>query len=153
MRTQCLNALRRDYPEVIINEENIGFDYATGAWNNGKPLAAVLPSFSFSLSEGEARMTMTDTGKELHSIFTHPDIVDKLLGKPNALLFIHFGMDDAVAFVSVPKESYRLTMYNKYAVPVEDLKFVTTFNDPTTEMRNARLSKQSLTKKDGLPPP
>ena len=118
MKMQCLDALRRDHPEVIINESNMRFSYSTGSWNNGKPHSAALPSLSLSLSEGEARMI--DNSKELPAVFVKKDDVDGLVGQPNGLLFIQFGIDDALAFTSIPTEiAYRVTKFGKYAVPVK----------------------------------
>jgi len=137
LRTQCLNALRRDYPEVIVNESNIEFSYSTGSWNNAKPRSAALPSLSLSVDDGETRTI--DNSKELPAVYVHKEDVDRLVGQPNGLLFVLFGIDNALAFTSVSKEiTYRVTKYNKYAVPVEGLRFLTIFADPTTEMRKER---------------
>ncbi|MGA8407178.1 MAG: hypothetical protein WB680_08375 [Candidatus Acidiferrales bacterium] len=147
MKMQCLDALRRDHPEVIINESNMRFSYSTGSWNNGKPHSAALPSLSLSLSEGEARMI--DNSKELPAVFVKKNDVDGLVGQPNGLLFIQFGIDDALAFTSIPTEiAYRVTKFGKYAVPVKDLRFLTTFVDPTTEMVKARREKQQAEVKE-----
>ena len=146
MRAQCLDALRRDYPEVTVNEVNIGFAYSTGSWNNGRPCSAAMPSLSISLHDGEER-TIENSNK-LPAVYVHKQDVDRLVGQANGLLFALFGIDNALAFTSIPKEiTYRVTKYNKYAVPVEDFRFLTIFADPTTEMRKERFER--LDKKNG----
>lgn len=127
---QGTGTLRKLYPEIVIDETNTAWAYATGAWNNGKPHAAGLPSMTISLSEGVARTGVCS--KLLSEVYISKDELERIQGKPNGLLFVHFGMDSALTFAQVPMgRSYRVTVYDKYAVPVEDLRFLTTFIDPT----------------------
>jgi hypothetical protein len=138
---QSIEALRQRYPAVIIDDTNIGYTYSTGAWNNGRPRSAALPSLSFSLKEGKAHEV--DNSNQLPAVYAHKKDLQQIQSKPNGLLLVLFGQDDALAFAQIPTEKeYRTTVYEKYAVPIEDLKFLTTFVDPTTEMRRDRDDKR-----------
>jgi hypothetical protein len=139
--TQSIEALRQLYPGVIIDETNIGYTYSTGAWNNGNPRSAALPSLSFSLREGKAHEV--DNSNQLPAVFAHRKDIEQIQSKPNGLLLVLFGQDNALTFAPIPMgREYRTTVYEKYAVPIEDLKFLTTFVDPTTEMRKDRDEKR-----------
>jgi hypothetical protein len=138
---QSIEALRHRYPGVIIDETNIGYTYSTGAWNNGKPRSAALPSLSVSLREGKAHEV--DNSNQLPAVYVHKKDLEQIQSKPNGLLLVLFGQDNALAFAQIPMgKEYRTTVYEKYAVPIEDLKFLTTFVDPTTEMRRDRDEKR-----------
>jgi hypothetical protein len=130
---QSIEALRQRYPGVIIDETNIGYTYSTGAWNNGRPRSAALPSLSFSLREGIAQEI--DNSHQLPAVYVHKKDLDQIRSKPNGLLLVLFGQDNALAFAQIPMgKEYRTTAYDKYAVPIEYLKFLTTFVDPPSEM-------------------
>lgn len=132
--SQSIEALRQRYPEVIIDATNLRWAYSTGSWNNGKPRSAGLPSLSISLAEGVARTV--DNSNPLHAVYVRKEDLEQIQSKPNGLLLVLFGRDNALAFVQIPMgKEYRATVYDKYAVPVEDLKFLTTFVDPTAEAR------------------
>jgi len=138
---QSTEALRQRYPRVLIDETNIGYTYSTGAWNNGKPHSAALPSLSFSLKEGKAHEV--DNSSQLPAVYAHQKDLERIRTKPNGLLFVLFGQDNALAFAQIPMgKEYRTTVYENYALPIEDLKFLTTFVDPTTEMRRERDEKR-----------
>jgi hypothetical protein len=138
---QSIDALRHRYPEVTLDETNIGYTYSTGAWNNGKPRSAALPSLSLSLREG--KVSEVDNSHQLLAVYAHKKDLEQIQSKPNGLLLILFGQDSALAFAQIPRgKEYRTTVYEKCAVPIEDLKFLTTFVDPTTEMRRDRDEKR-----------
>jgi len=139
--TQGIEALKQRYPRVIIDETNVGYTYSTGAWDNGKPRSAALPSLSTSLRDGKAREV--DNSRQLPAVFICKQDLEQIQSRPNGLLLVLFGQDNALTFAQISMgEKYRTTIYGKYAVPIEDLKFLTTFVDPTTEMRRDRDEKR-----------
>lgn len=134
LRAQSLDALRQRYPETAIDFDNIASAYSTGAWNNGSPRTASLPGLSISLSAGTVREV--DNSNRLPAVYVYKKDLERLQSKPNGLLLVHFGMDDALTFTPIPmRKTYRVTVHDKYVVPVEDLRFLATFVDPTTEMQ------------------
>lgn len=138
---QSIEALRERYPGVVIDETNIGYTYSTGAWNNGKPRSAALPSLTFSLKDGKAREV--DNSRQLPAVYVRTQDLEQIQSKPNGLLLVLFGQDNALAFAQIPMgKEYGTTVYEKYAVPIEDLKFLKTFVDQTTEMRRDRDEKR-----------
>lgn len=138
---QSIEALRQRYPEVVTDETNIGYTYSTGAWNDGNPRSAALPSLSLSLKEGKAHEV--DNGNQLPAVYANKKGLEQIQSKPNGLLLVLFGQDNALAFAQIPMgKEYRTTVYEKYAVPIEDLKFLTTFVDPTVETRRDRDEKR-----------
>jgi hypothetical protein len=138
---QGVEALRQQYPAVIIDETNIGYAYSTGAWNDGKPRSAALPSLSFSLREGKAHES--DNSHQPPAVYADRKDLEQIQSKPNGLLLVLFGQDNGLAFAQIPMgKKYRTTVYDKYAVPIEDLKFLTTFIDPTAETHRERDEKR-----------
>jgi hypothetical protein len=67
LAAQSIEALRERYPGVVIDETNIGYTYSPGAWNNGKPRSAALPSLMFSLKHGKAHEV--DNSRRLPAVF------------------------------------------------------------------------------------
>ena len=92
---------------------------------------------------GEGKAHEVENSNQLAAVYAQKKDLEQLQSKPNGLLLVLFGQDNALAFAQIPMgKKYRTTVYEKYAVPIEDLKFLTTFIDPTTEMRKVRDEKR-----------
>lgn len=77
------------------------------------------------------------------AVYVHKKDLDQIQRKPNGLLLVLFGQDDALAFARIPMgKEFRITVYDKYTVPVEDSRFLTKFVDPTAAMRRERDEKR-----------
>lgn len=139
MFTQVVDALARTHPEFTVNESTFGVCYAMPyAWNDGQPgRQCVSVSATVNLS-GEYKSTSRIDVEPMKEIYAHQEEVQKALESPSQLLFVFFGVDNAIAFTRIrPLNEYRCTMYKHYAVPVDEIAFVTKF---TGEYANVEFS-------------
>lgn len=127
MFAQVSAALAQSHPEFRVNEPSFGVCYAMPyAWNNGKPGRWSGMSLSLDLSSDT---TSSQTNVEpMKEVYAHREEMERAAESPNQLLFVFFGVDNAIAYARLKSlEEYRCTKYKHYAVPVSELVFLTKF--------------------------
>jgi hypothetical protein len=127
MFTQVSATLALSHPELTVTESSFGVCYAMPyAWNNGKPGRWAGMSLSLDLSDDSAS---SQTNIEpMSEVYAHREEMERAAESPSRLLFVFFGVDNAIAFTRLkPLEDYRCTVHKHYAVPVTDLVLLTKF--------------------------
>jgi hypothetical protein len=127
MFAQVSDALARLHPELTANESSFGVCYAMPyAWNNGKPGRWAGMSLTVDLS-GDTASSQTNI-EPVKEVYAHQGEMQRAAESPSGLLFVLFGIDNAIAFTRLKLlDQYRCTIHKHYVVPVSDLTFLTKF--------------------------